>query len=242
MSPSNPVILYLLLSAMAFAPVLLVLLLRKLPRRTLDVGEILLGNPMLLNDDASINEPPVGKPLIYLTRSLEESRLRELMLGLRFLPLEKTAPILKRYLHSGDAELQLYAQSIMQEGQERLQSRFAITHPLATADSPTNTASFIGAGLRLLDSPLTPDSEYPAIINKVLVPAERVLASSTEHPRLVFETGRFCVRTDRLEDASRMLSRLPKESPLHERLRKLLDHRQNILAPQPPLAFRYDIN
>lgn len=242
MTLTHPVILYTLLAAMSFAPVVLVLLLGWLPRKTMDHGDIEIGNPMLLNDDHSMNEPPIAEPLIHLTRALEESRLREVILGLRFLPIEKTASILKRYLHSNDAELQLYAQSIMQDGQEKLQGRFATTQPLAVPGSPANTASFIGAGLRLLDSPLTPDSEHLAIINKLLGPAEAVLASDTAHPRLAFETGRFCVRTDRLEDAARMLARLPKDSPLQVTLQRLLDHRQNILAPQPPLAFRYDIH
>lgn len=238
MPATHPAILYLMLGAMSFAPVLLVLLLRKLPRRITDNGDIQPGNPMLRDEDAAINEPPVMKPLIYLTRSLEEPRLRELILGLRFLPLEKTAPILLRYLHSGDAELQLYAQSIMQEGQDKLQTRFATTPP----DSLPNTATFIGSGLRLLDSPLTPDSEHAAIIGKILGPAEKVLASDASHPRLVFETGRFCVRTDRLDDADRMARRLPEGSPLRATLQMLLDHRQNILAPQPPLVSRYDIH
>jgi hypothetical protein len=242
MTLTHPVTLCALLIAMSFAPVLLVVLLGRIPRRTVDHGDIEIGNPILLDDDRSINEPPVTTPLIHLTRLLEESRLSDMILGLRFLPIEKTSPILKRYLHSPDAELQLYAQSIMQDGQEKLQVRFATTQQLALPESPANTASFIGAGLRLLGSPLTPDSEHPAIINKLVGHVESILNSEATHPRLVFETGRFCVRTDRLEDAARMLARLPKESPMHETLQRLLDHRQNILAPQPPLAFRYEIH
>jgi hypothetical protein len=242
MTLTHPAVLSALLIALAFMPVLLILLLGLLPRKLEDFGEIEIGNPLLLDDDASMNEPPLFEPLIHLTRTMEEPQLRSLMLGCRFLPVEKAAPILKRYLHSSDAELQLYAQGIMQDGQGKLQSRFADMQVLAKPDAPASTASFLAAGLRLLDSPLTPESERSAIFAKLRGPAEATLATEVTHPRLAFEAGRYCIRIDNLDDAGRMLTSLPKGSPLQATLRTLLDHRLNILDPMSPLSERYDIH
>ena len=241
MTLHSPIICALLIG-MSFAPMLLALVLGMLPEREDNIGPIRIGNPLLKDEDGAINEPPIRQPLLSLTRVLEESRLREMILGLRFLPIAKTAPILKRYLHSTDAELQLYAQSIMQEGQEKLQGIFARLQPLATPASPANTASFIGAGLRLLDSSLTPESEHAAIIGRMSVSAAAVLGSDEKHSRLVVEAGRHFVRLHQFEEAGEMLARLPAKSPLHRTLRVLLGHTSSIVNPQPPLSVGYDIH
>ena len=233
--------LYLLLGALCFAPLVVVLLLGFLPMRVREENVIVVGNPLLNDEDASATKHILRKPLLHVMRVLSEDQLRELILGLRFLPVAQTAPFLKRYLGSSDAELQLYSQSILQNGQEKLQATFTQMQTLAMPESPANVASFLGAGLRLLASPLTPESEHASILQKMQKEALQALNPMVTHPRLVHEAACFFIRTKDFAAAYSLLSRLPAQSPLHESLNRLLQHHYRIARPPEPHSVRYQI-
>ncbi len=234
--------LYALLLALCLLPLALVLFLGFLPMRNGEKSVILKGNPLLNNEDHSATRPVSTKPLLHVMRVLSEDQLRKLILGLRFLPVAQTAPFLKRYLGSSDAELQLYSQSILQNGQEKLQATFTRMQELAVPESPANIASFIGAGLRLLASPLTPESEHAAILQKMQKAALLTLNPLVTHPRLVHEAACYFIRMKDFAAAHSLLSRLPTDCPLHETLNRLLQHHYRIARPPEPHSIRYHIH
>ncbi|MFZ4763569.1 MAG: hypothetical protein ACOYMN_01345, partial [Roseimicrobium sp.] len=164
---------YVWLLTLCLLPVLWALLLAIWPRRVVDYGPMNQGNPMSAVGIPD-HVPPVLQPLLQLTRTQSDADLRALIIGLRHMPIAQTAPILRRYLHSRDPELQLFSQSILQEKQDVLLRDFSRMQALATEQAPANLASFLEAGVSLMDSPLTPESEHPGILHKLLPKAELV--------------------------------------------------------------------
>lgn len=196
---------------------------------------------MLKRGVLPVPQSAVLSPLLHLTRTQSDADLRALILGLRHMPITDTAFILRRYLHSTDPELQLYSQSILQEKQGHLQTTFARFLPLATNEAPAHLATCIEAGMHLAQSPLTPDSEFEAIMRKVGPKAELVLSSGLTHPRALAAATRFFARSKQIEQAEAVLARLPKESPLYQSTSALVTHHKAILNPPPPLTSGYTI-
>lgn len=230
------------LCLLCLPPVIFTVALGLLPRRSQENGVILSGNPMLHNGNGiPAHVEPVVRPLLYLTRTHSDADLRALILGLRHMPITQTAPILKRYLHSPDPELQLYAQSILQEKQAKLQHDLARLLDLPAPVPPANLASCIEAGLNLMDSPLTPESEHGGILRKLYPKSEQVLRSDLTHPRALFAAARFCLRTHQVTHACELHDRLAPGCPLHETLGRLIAHHAAILHPPPPPTTGYQI-
>lgn len=214
------------------APLLLIHLIARIPRPASNLGGMQTGNPLLASADARTSDETFTPSLLLLTRSQEPKDLRPVALGVRFMPVELTAPILKHCARSADTELQLYAQTVMADGQEKLQQSFLQLRERAALNAPTDIASFIKAGLRLLDSPLTPDSEHASLFKNLLPSAEVTLSRNEKHPRLVFEAARLFTRARRMDDAHVLRKRLSPGSPLHEELGGLIAHHSSILAAQ----------
>ena len=229
------------LAILCAPPLLVVIVLSLLPKRSSNGGPVRLGNPLLKRDVLPAPQSAVLSPLLHLTRTQSDADLRALILGLRHMPITDTAFILRRYLHSSDPELQLYSQSILQDKQGHLQSAFARFLPLATVEAPAHLASCIEAGLNLAKSPLTPDSEFEAIMRKVAPKAELVLSSDITHPRALAAAARFFARSSQIEQAESLLARLPKGSPLQQSVSALVTHHKAILHPPPPLTSGYTI-
>ena len=169
-------------------------------------------------------------------RTQAASDLRSVALGLRFLPLKQAAHVLKRLAQSNDPELQLYSQTVLADGQEKLQQSFLRLRSLASGGAPSNAASFISAALHLLESPVTPDSERETIVKQTLPVAEQALNADTNHPRLIFESARLFANSSRITEAKVLHERLPARSPLHTELERLITHRAAILASQKSSA------
>lgn len=229
------------LAILCAPPLLIALLLGFTPRRPDNGGPVRIGNPMLKKQAVPVLHDAELRPLLYLTRTQSDADLRALILGLRHMPLKDTAFILQRYRHSADPELQLHSQGILQEKQEQLQATFTRLLARATPDSPANLASFIEAGLNLIASPLTPESEHAAILRKIFPKAEALRNSKITHPRAVFAAARFCLRTRQVAHAGELLARLPQGSPLHGSLSALVTHHAAILHPPPPLTSGYQM-
>lgn len=234
-------LLWLLL--MCLPPVAFAFVLCALPRRAPDHGPMLAGNPLTASSGNGMpaHQPAVSDPLLRLTRIQSDSGLRAIVYGLRHLPIHQTAPILRRYLHSQDPELQLFSQAVLQDKQDRLQRDFARLTSPATTGSPANLASTIEAGLSLMDSPLTPDSEHAGIFRKLYPKAEQVLRSDISHPRALFTTARYCLRTHQISHARELHDRLEPGCPLQQELARLITHQAFILHPPEAMAAGYAI-
>jgi hypothetical protein len=180
-------------------------------------------------------------PLLHLVRTRSDAELRSLVVGMRHMPLNGTAFILRRYQQSDDAGLQLYSQCILREKQERLQSAFARLLPLAVPASPALMASCIEAGLELAASPLTPGTERDSVLRKLLPVIEAARAPDVQHPRALFAAARYCLLTRETRQAEELRDRLPEGSPLRESLATLVAHHAAIRNPRASLTSGYTI-
>ena len=240
MADMTPLLWLLLL---CLPPVVFAVVLSVMPRQAHDYGPMLTGNPLISTSKNGIpaHVPAVTDPLLRLTRTQSDSGLRALVFGLRHLPINQTAPILRRYLHSYDPELQLFSQAVLQDKQDRLQREFARLTGPSGSDSPANLASSIEAGLSLMDSPLTPDSEHAGIFRKLYPKAEQVLRSDISHPRALFTTARYCLRTHQVSHAQELHDRLEPGCPLQQELARLITHQAYILHPPEAMTAGYAI-
>lgn len=228
--------------ALLCSPPLVIALVCALRRRTIpEAGDIRIGNPMFTPGMLPAHREAEVHPLLHLARTRSDAGLRALIVGMRHLPLNDTAFILRRYQKSDDAELQLYSQCILREKQERLQSAFARLLPLAVLASPGMMASCIEAGLELATSPLTPGAERDSVLRKLLPVIEASRNPDVKHPRTLFAGARYCLLTRETRQAEELRDRLPTDSPLRETLAALVAHHAAIQNLQTPLAPRYMI-
>lgn len=186
------------------------------------------GSPLLKSHHFT-EAPPLRDPLCALARTLGAHELRGFVIGARHLPVGDVAPLLARTSRSADPELQLYAQAALRGGIEDLQATFAhfsSRHQLGASEA----ASFLESGLRLLESPMTDESGSKALTDKLAPVVELALRSKENHPRLIANAARVCLRTRRLQDAQELARRLPPQSPLHLDLEKRIHHHTAITA------------
>jgi hypothetical protein len=223
-------------------PLALALLLAAWRQRTTDAGDIRLGNPLFRPGAVPPQSPRAElRPLLKLTRMHRDSDLRALVIGLRHLPLRDSSFLLRRYQKSSDPELQLYAQSILQQRQEDLQQVLAQFLPLATEQSPAFLASSIEACLQILASPATSEPERDALLRKLAPKARLVCESRMTHPRAAFNAARFYLADGELDRAEELAARLPAESPLRHALDAQLRHHAAVQSPPPRESPRYTI-
>lgn len=240
MSPTDiPQLLWLVL--LCSPPLVIALLLALWKHRPTQIGSIRVGNPLFQPKALIVPHEAVLRPMLYLCRTQSDADLRDLILGLRHMPLKDTAFILRRYLHSADPELQLYSQSILQEKQEQMQTRFTQLLARATPEQPAMIASCLEAGLQLVASPVTPEPERVSVLRKMFPTAHHVGSSGITHPRAVYAAARFYVLTRQVSHAEDLRRRLPEASPLWDALTALVRHHSATLHPPPPLTSGYTI-
>lgn len=219
----------------------MVVVLACLPRRRDDSGEIRLGNPLLRGDGPSL---PLGAqlaPLAHLFRTQEESEVCLLVTGMRHLPMREAVPLLRRQLKNHDPEIQLHAQCVLQEAQSTLHARFEyLAKRMAERKTPAVLASYVEAGLALLQSPLTPPSEHPSIVAAIYETLSPLLAG-LDYPRAVHAAARYFLELREIDLARVLHARLPSGSPLHADLAASLAHHAAIRNPSPPAAAGYHI-
>ncbi len=212
-----------------------------IPRRHIDLGEIRLGNPLLRGDTLRLPSTAELAPLARLCRTLGDSELRPLIIGMRHLPVAHAFPILRRQLTSNDPELQLHAQCVLQEGQSRLQDRFQSLSKKAAQGSPAMLASFVECGLAMLNSPLTPQSEHLSIVARMNEQLSPVLAE-LDHPRALYIAAKYSLHLKQPAIAQTLHARLPAGSPLHEDLAAEIAHVTAILNLPPPVSASYQVS
>ena len=207
----------------------LLLALHALPNREADSGEIRVGNPLLQGNPVPAHVPPILQPLLHQTRTLSDADLRPLVTGLRHLPLHKTAALLRRCAQSTDPVLQLHAQSVMQEQQEKLQGDFRRLAAKSDRENPANLAHFLEAGLALLESPLTPVSEHAAIGARIQTSMQNS-GEGLQHPRALYAASRCFLKLGSVPEARAMHARMVPGSPLAQHLGRILTHEGCIRA------------
>ena len=221
-----PILSLLVLAGM---PMLLVTLLGHLGRPSAGTSGVSVDHLFSHSLDDKELASDITLPLVYSARTSDESHLREIILGARFLPIEQIESLLRKYARSRDPELQLYSQSIHQQALAQLPSTYLHLKGLASLESPALIASLLSAGLRLHDASFTPASERLSIIQALQIYADQILQmQEMTHPRLAYETGRFYLRVGQVESAKLLFERLPKGSPLHNSAIQRLSHREAI--------------
>ncbi len=220
--------------------VALVLVLQALPKNSRETGGIRVGNPLLQGEVIPSHVPASLQPIIHLARIQGDADLRALATGLRHLPLAQTAPLLRRFVKSSNPDLQLYAQSSLQEGQAALQETFTRLGSIAASGSPAVLASFVEAGLSLLDSPLTPESEHGAILARMHERVAPVLPD-LQHPRAAYAAASLYLRLGQPAAARALHSRLPQGSPLALKLGAMVAHKELVQSPPQAVSSGYVI-
>jgi len=242
MIPGLPNELLVLLAGLCLLPALFVAILVCLPRTAKPVDKMVSGNPLFDNRMLPVKQDVFLLPLVHAMRAAGSGQLKDLVLGLRHLPIHKTAPVLQSALQRRSPELQTYAQSILQQKQEELQADFVRLKPPAGGPvSGAMPANYMEAGIKLASSPLTQSSEQCRILEMMLPVVESVAASTDDHPRLVAACIQACLRLDKGDWAQSLLQRLPEGSPLMLQHQSLLAHYLAVHHPPEPVTSRYEI-
>lgn len=219
-----------MLAVLCILPLLVGYVLTLLPSKPVNGDDLETGNPFTAAVEMPPHVKPVMEPLIHLMRYRTDKELREAAQGLRHFPIQDTAPLLQRLLLHEDPMLQIFAQSILQDKQEDLQKDFANR---AMVGDERAAADRIRAGLNLVQSPLTPDTEKPAILKQLLPLVEAAAASGVGSlPRLWYAAGCVSLLLQRLDLVERFIALLPPGSPFQDDLIKRLNHQAAILLVQ----------
>lgn len=232
----------MLLGSFCLVPLLILGVLALLPRNTATASKMVSGNVLLDRFDGTVKSGAVLHPLIHTMRTCNDEELRGFMLGLRHFPLQQSAAILKQAMHRSDPEVQIYAQSILQEKQETLQAAFTRSGANASNTDATSLANYLEAGLDLISSPLTQASEEPSLLMKMRPTLNAVLTTDANHPRLVAAAIELCLLSNSPREAQLLLTRLPEASPLREKYQGLVSYHLAVHQPPEPAPARYQIS
>ncbi len=183
---------------------------------------LVTGNPLTAAPLAPVL-PMVAQPLVHLTRSLSGAEVEGYILGLRHLPLEQAAPLLKRFALGHDPALQLYAQSILQSGRDRLSARF---HQLqaSAASAPSAAAWTLEAGLSLTHPAHCSSTERHGRLQHLATLADELLARPEPSPALLTNAVRVYLAAGLPHKCEALLAQLPGDSPLRRRLAPAVAH------------------
>lgn len=219
-----------MLAGLCILPLVVGYVLTLLPSKQVNGDDLETGNPFTATVEMPAHVKPVMEPLIHLMRYRTDKELREAAQGLRHFPIHDSAPLLERLLLHEDPMLQIFSQGILQDKQERLQKNFA-TRVVITDERMA--ADRIRAGLNLIQSPLTPDTEKPAILKQLLPLVEASDTSGVGSlPRLWHAAGRVSLLLQRLDLTERFIALLSPGSPFQDDLIKRLNHQAAILLVQ----------
>ncbi len=213
--PFHPVII---LAALALLPLLVSWVIAIIPSRRVLATGLRSGNPLAEAPLAPLADV-VPEPLVHLSRALSAKDMEGFILGMRHLPITDTAPLLRRYVRCSDPALQLYAQSILQEGRDRLQHNY---HLLQHAD-PTDArkaAWLLEVGLALAHPSLATQAERPGLLAHVAHFATQRLETAPHEPMLIAQAARVFLAADKAGYAQLVINKLPASSRLRQELEK----------------------
>ena len=210
------------LAVLALAPIVVSWLIVLVPSKRREACGLVAGNPM---EAAALapHQPIVKKPLVSLSRELSTADMGGYMLGMRHLPVEQAAPLLARYVRCSDPALQLYAQSILAQGREKLQVQL-VKLQRAAEDDAQSAAWMLETGLALASPTLTGAAERPGFLRHLAELAAARLKTTASTPALLAQAVRVYLEAGRPEDAEPLLVRLPQGSPLRAELEPAVAH------------------
>lgn len=212
MSVSLPILLLLVL---ALLPGGIIWMMAVVPTRRVEAFGIAVGNP--IHQAPQMDPPGIESPLIDLSRRYGNVEMEGLLLGMRHLPVEHTAPLLGRYVRCSDPALQLYAQSILAQGREKLQTTMARLEQLPSNDARV-AAWLLETGLRLSQPTLTSPAERPALLQSLARIATERLGTCEHTPALLANAATILLAAGRAGDAQVLVSELPEDAPLRAQL------------------------
>jgi hypothetical protein len=213
--------LWLFLGALLL-PVVVSVLVLVVPTRRKEASGITLGNPLHSAPIAPREDVSV-EPLVYLCRELSGVEMEGYVLGLRHLPIQRTAPLLERHIRGSDPALQLYSQAVLQEGKDALMQRFHRLQQLPVADSRFS-AWLLETGLLLASSSLNSVMERTAWLDRLRVLTRERLGQAPPTPALLAIAVRVFNEAGTPEDAEGLLRALPQHSPLRDMLTLQTQH------------------
>lgn len=208
MSSAYPI---LSLLALALVPAAILWLVAVIPVRRVEATGMIMGNPLFRAPQTDTHG--IARPLIDLSRRYSSVEMEGLILGLRHLPVEHTAPLLGRYVRCADPALQLYAQSILAQGREQLQTTLARLERLPP-DDPRAASWLLETGLRLAHPSLTGPAERPGMLHSLARLATERLATCEHTPSLLANAVAVLLAVGRAGDAQVLVHELPEGSPL----------------------------
>ena len=220
MSPES--LPFITLAVLALLPVLFSWLVVVVPSRRREATGLVVGNPL---DDAPL--APVAeiitKPLVALSRHLSHEDMADFVPGMRHLPLEQAAPLLTRYVRCPDPALQLYAQSLLAQGKDRLQHDFNELHDAAQSDA-RSASWLLELGLRIAAPTLIGPSERSGFLQQLAAQATEALNNCEHTPALLANATRVFLAASRGAEAQHTLSELPEASPIRRELEPAIAH------------------
>lgn len=209
------------LLALALVPVGLLWLVAVIPVRRAEATGIVMGNPLLHAPQSDTHG--TARPLIDLSRRYGSTEMEGMILGLRHLPVEHTAPLLGRYMRCADPALQLYAQSILAQGREQLQTTLTKLERLPP-DDPRAAAWLLETGLRLARTSLTGPAERPGLLHSLAGLATDRLATCEHTPALLANAAAVFLAVGRAGDAQVLVHELPEDSPFRNAIEPAVAH------------------
>jgi hypothetical protein len=207
---------YLSLAVLALLPLLVAWLIAIVPVRRVSATGVLVGNRLNGAPLAALVDV-VPEPLVHLSLALSAKDIEGFILGMRHLPITETAPLLRRYVRCSDPALQLYAQSILQEGRDRLAHAY---HLLQNTD-PTDArkaAWLLEVGLDLAHPSLATQAERPGLLNHLAHFAQQRLQTAPHDPMLISQAIRVFLAAGKAGYAQLLLKKLPPNSPFLKEL------------------------
>jgi hypothetical protein len=216
----------LVLVGLAALPVLFSWLIVVLPSKRREASGLIVGNP-LKAAPLAIVQPVLPQPLVAMSRQLSSTDMREFIVGMRHLPVERAAPLLTRYMRCDDPALQLYAQSLLAQGQERWQSQMT-TLSRAPADDARSSAWLLEAGLVLASPTLSSAAERSGMLRELAALARQRLQACEPSPMLLATAVEVFLEAGLTAEARATLNQLHASSPLRQKLEPPVAHAQHL--------------
>jgi hypothetical protein len=161
---------------------------------------------------------PAHDSILRLSRIAPVAELRDLALGLRNVPVVQSAPLLRHFMQSADPELALFAQSILQQGREQLQTTSSLLQNHREQTDPRIVASFLETGLRLASPALAAPGEREARLLQLEKKSADHLAACEHTPRLLAACARVFLAAGHPDRAGLIVSGMPADSAVRHAL------------------------
>lgn len=180
-------------------------------------GAVRVGNAPPFGADV-LEHDPAHDSVLRLSRIAPVAELRDLALGLRNVPVVQSAPLLRHFMQSADPELSLFAQSILQQGRERLQTTCSKLQNHHEQTDPRIVASFLETGLSLASRALAAPGEREARLLQLEKKSADHLAACEHTPRLLAACARVFLAAGHPEKAGLIVSGMPEDAALRHAL------------------------